>query len=130
MYKKIVYLYMLGLAFSGMLEIENKLLSIKTIGYIDIAMIVPVTLKLPAKLKARLAQAARQSHRTTQQLMLDAIWREVAINDERRRFIRAALVADQAIDSGAAVYAAGDVHAWLEQLALGRSGQRPKPVPK
>ena len=38
-----------------------------------------------------------------------------------------ALVSDAAVEEGAAVYRAEDVHPWLEQLAKNRKATRPKP---
>lgn len=38
---------------------------------------------------------------------------------QRARFVREALAADAALEAGAPVYRARDVHAWLERLAKG-----------
>jgi hypothetical protein len=56
------------------------------------------TLKLPEKLKREVARAARM-----------------------REFVREAIASDAAIEAGAAVYRAEDVHAWVEYLAKGAS---------
>ena len=38
-----------------------------------------------------------------------------------------ALVSDAAVEEGAAVYRAEDVHPWLERVARNRKAARPKP---
>ena len=45
----------------------------------------------------------------------------------RKEFVHEALVSDAAVEEGAAVYRAEDVHPWLEQLAKNRKATRPKP---
>ncbi len=44
-----------------------------------------------------------------------------------REFVREALAADAAVEKGAAVYRAEDVHAWLDRRAHNREAVRPKP---
>jgi hypothetical protein len=41
-------------------------------------------------------------------------------------FVKEAIAADLAIDKGAPVYAADDVHAWLERLAVDGNAPPPK----
>ena len=53
--------------------------------------------------------------------------REVARDERMREFVRAAVDADIAIDAGAAVYRADDVHAWLDRLATNPKSPRPRP---
>lgn len=84
------------------------------------------TLKLPEKLKARVARLASQTERTPHSVMVEAIAREVEREERYRQFVNEALAADRAIDRGAPVYAADDVHAWLKQLASGAKTKRPK----
>ncbi len=43
-----------------------------------------------------------------------------------REFVREALASDIAIEEGAAVYRARDVHSWLERLAKNRKATQPK----
>jgi hypothetical protein len=47
--------------------------------------------------------------------------------ERMREFVREAMEADAAIDAGAEVYRAEDVHAWLERLAGGGKPRRPAP---
>lgn len=86
----------------------------------------PTTLKLPEKLKARVTKLARATNRTPHRMMLEAIEREVQREERYRAFVKEALAADLAIDKGAPVYAAEDIHAWLEQLATNANAPRPK----
>jgi predicted transcriptional regulator len=85
------------------------------------------TLKLPEKLKARIARLASQTGRSAHHIMLEALEREVARTERVRDFVREALAADAAVEAGAAVYRAEDVHAWLERLAKGAKPARPRP---
>lgn len=85
------------------------------------------TLKLPAKLKSRVARLAKRSQRTPHGLMLEAIEREVDRQERVGAFVREALEADRAIDRGAETFAAADVHAWIERLAGTPQASRPKP---
>lgn len=90
-------------------------------------MSATTTLKLPERLKTRIARLAKQTQRTTHGFMVEALEREVAREERMRNFIREALAADTAIENGAAVYRAEDVHSWLERLARNRKAARPKP---
>lgn len=85
------------------------------------------TLKLPDKLKARIARLAKQTGQTAHSLMLRALEREVAREERMREFVKAALASDAALEAGAAVYRAEDVHAWMERLAKGEKPPRPAP---
>lgn len=86
----------------------------------------PTTLKLPEKLKARVAKLARATNRTPHGMMVEAIEREVRREERYRAFVKEALAADAAIDKGAPVYAANDVHVWLEKLSADANAPRPK----
>lgn len=90
-------------------------------------MTASTTLKLPEKLKARIARIAKESGRSPHGVMVEAIEREVDRAERYRQFVKDAVAADKAIDAGAEVYAAGDVHAWLEQLSRDGKAERPKP---
>jgi predicted transcriptional regulator len=85
------------------------------------------TLKLPPELRSRLAALAKKTGRSAHSLMLEAIERHTAREERTREFVKEALAADRAIDRGGEVYAAADVHAWLERLAKGKKPARPKP---
>lgn len=90
-------------------------------------MSASTTLKLPEKLKARIARLAKETGRSPHSLMVEALEREVAREERMREFVREALAADAAVEDGAGVYRAEDVHAWLQRLARKRKAARPKP---
>ena len=90
-------------------------------------MTTSTTLKLPEKLKARITRLAKETQRSAHSLMLEALEREVAREERMRTFVREALAADTAVEAGAAVYRAEDVHAWLERLAKNGKAARPQP---
>jgi predicted transcriptional regulator len=85
------------------------------------------TLKMPRALKARIARVARQTGRTPHAFMLEALERQTKREEQMEDFVREAVAADKEIDAGGEVYAAADVHQWLERLAAGERGTRPKP---
>jgi predicted transcriptional regulator len=85
----------------------------------------PTTLKVPEQLKTRVAKLARATHRSAHGIMIEAIEREVQREERYRKFVKEALAADRGIDKGAPVYAADDVHAWLDRLAADANAPRP-----
>ncbi len=48
-------------------------------------------------------------------------------HSKKRKFLLEALAADAAVEKGAAVYCAEDVHTWLDRLARNPKAARPKP---
>jgi len=77
-------------------------------------MTMTTTLKLPDKLKARIARLAKETGRSAHSLMVEALEREVAREERMRDFVREAVAADVGVgEEGAAVYRAEDVHAWI-----------------
>jgi predicted transcriptional regulator len=84
------------------------------------------TLKLP-RLKARIARLARQTGRAPHAVMLEALEREIFREERMREFVREALATDAAIQRGAEVYRAEDVHAWLDRLARRGKPRRSEP---
>jgi predicted transcriptional regulator len=91
-------------------------------------MTATTTLKLPEKLKARIARLAKKSGRSAHSLMVEALEREVARQERIREFVQEALAGEDTVARGAAVYRAEDVHAWLDRLArTGKAAARPKP---
>lgn len=85
------------------------------------------TLKIPLSLRKRVAHVARKQGRSPHGFMLDAIDRETAREERLEAFVQEALAADRAIDETGEVYAASDVHRWLERLARGKKAPRPRP---
>lgn len=89
-------------------------------------MTATTTLKLPDKLKSRIARLAKETGRSAHSLMVDALEREVTREERMREFVREAIVANTRVEEGAAVYRAEDVHAWLDRLAHNPKVARPK----
>lgn len=89
-------------------------------------MTATTTLKLPDKLKLRIARLAKETGRSAHSLMVEALEREVAREERMREFVREAVAADIGVEEGAAVYRAKDVHAWLERLPRNPKAARPK----
>ncbi|MBI4951901.1 MAG: hypothetical protein HY908_07690 [Myxococcales bacterium] len=85
------------------------------------------TIKLPRELKTRIARVAKKIGRTPHAFMLDALERQTDREERLEEFVTEALASDRALEAGGEVYAAADVHAWLERLARGESPARPKP---
>lgn len=94
---------------------------------LSILMASTTTLKLPEKLKARIARLARETGRSAHALMIEALEREVTREERMKAFVRDALAAKTDIEAGGAVYRAEDVHAWMERLAKGEKPPRPAP---
>jgi hypothetical protein len=59
--------------------------------------------------------------------MLEAIERHTTYEERMRQLVKEAEAADRAIERGGAVYAATEVHAWLDRVASGADSRRPKP---
>jgi predicted transcriptional regulator len=99
------------------------------IAFTEVAMAATTTttLKLPQNLKTRIARVARKTGRTAHGFMIEAIERQTAREERLEAFAKEALAADRAIEQGGEVYAAEDVHAWLDRLASGGKTARPKP---
>ncbi|HET7650247.1 MAG TPA: ribbon-helix-helix protein, CopG family [Gammaproteobacteria bacterium] len=89
-------------------------------------MTTATTLKLPDKLKARIARLAKESGRSAHSLMVDALEREVAREERMRDFVREAVVSDAAVQEGAPVYRSEDVHDWVDRLARNPGARKPK----
>ncbi len=89
-------------------------------------MTTTTKLRLPEKLKTRIARLAKAKQRSAQSVMVEALEREVAREERMREIVREGLAADAAIEAGAAVYRADDVHAWLGRLAINGKAARPR----
>jgi predicted transcriptional regulator len=90
-------------------------------------MAATTTIRLPPKLRARLGALAQQTGRSAHSLIVEAVERHAAYEEQMRSLVREALAADADIEKTGEVYRAEDVHAWMSRLALGESVARPKP---
>ena len=85
------------------------------------------TIRLPPKLRARLQALAKETDRSVHSIIVEAVERHAAYEEQMRKLVKEALAADAEIDRTGEVYRAEDVHAWTERLAQGSAGPRPKP---
>ena len=85
------------------------------------------TIRLPPKLRARLRALAKETDRSVHSIIVEAVERHAAYEEQLRAFVKDALEADAEIERTADVYAAADVHAWTQRLAQGVASPRPKP---
>lgn len=85
------------------------------------------TLKVPRALKARIARLAKKKGRTPHGFMLDALERQTARDEKLEDFLREARAAGKDIEGGGDMFAADDVHDWLDQLARSETVAPPKP---
>jgi len=85
------------------------------------------TIRLPPKLRARLRAIAKDSDRSVHSIIVEAVEKHAAYEEQMRSFIKEAQAADAEIDRSGQAHGADDVHAWAQRLAQGVAGPRPKP---
>ena len=90
-------------------------------------MAATTTIRLPPKLRARVRALAKQSGRSAHSLILEAIERHAAYEEELRNLVAAAMLAEDEIERTGEVYRREDVHAWMRTLAKGEAAPRPRP---
>jgi predicted transcriptional regulator len=90
-------------------------------------MAATTTIRLPPKLRARLSTLAKQTGRSAHSLIVEAVERHAAYEEQIRSLVKEAIAADAEIDDTGEVYRAEDVHAWMKRLAVDGQAQRPKP---
>jgi len=90
-------------------------------------MAATTTIRLPPKLRARLSSLAKQTGRSAHSLIVEAVERHAAYEEQLRSLVKEALAADSEIEKSGEVYRAEDVHAWMSRLAAGEPSARPKP---
>lgn len=83
-------------------------------------MFKSVTLKLPAKLKVRIARAAKQRGQSTQRWMLEAIENEVERKERFLAYVKQAQRSDQNLGPAEEIDARNRVRFWLERLSSGK----------
>lgn len=89
-------------------------------------MSTTTSVKLPPKLKARVAALARKTGRSPHALIVEAVERHTSAEEKLEAFVAEALEADAEIEAGGEVFRADDVHAWVDRLAEGRRTRRPR----
>ena len=85
------------------------------------------TIRLPPKLRARLRVIAKETDRSVHSIILEAVEKHAAYEEQMRSLVKEALAADAEIDRTGEVYRADDVHAWATRIAQGVASPRPKP---
>jgi predicted transcriptional regulator len=93
-------------------------------------MAATTTIRLPPKLRARLSTLAKQTGRSAHSLIVEAVERHAAYEEQIRSLVKDAIAADAEIDETGDVYRAADVHAWMQRLAVDGKATRPKPWQK
>ena len=86
------------------------------------------TLKLPEKLKRRIAPVAKSADRTPHAWMVEALELQATLAERRTSFVAEALAAEKQVRESGKVYRAEDVHRYIRARAAGRRPARPKPV--
>lgn len=90
---------------------------------------MPVTsLKLPDDLKQRVARVIADTDQSAHAFMIEAIERQTALAEARKRFVADALAAEKATLRSGKAYAADDVHRYMRAKAAGERSARPKPA--
>ena len=77
------------------------------------------TIRLPPKLRSRLAAIAKQTDRSVHSLILEAVERHADYEEKLRALAKE--------DRTGEVYRAEDVHAWAQRLAHGEAAPFPAP---
>jgi predicted transcriptional regulator len=90
-------------------------------------MVATTTIRLPPKLRARIGALAKETDRSAHSLIVEAVERHIAYEEQIRSLVKEALAADADIERIGEVYRAEDVHAWVAALARGGHAARPKP---
>ncbi|HEX6572270.1 MAG TPA: hypothetical protein VF055_09620 [Steroidobacteraceae bacterium] len=89
-------------------------------------MAATTTIRMPPKLRARIQALAKQSGRSAHSVILEAVERHADYEEQLRSLVKDAIEADAEIERTGEVYRADDVHGWIDRLARGQSGARPK----
>jgi predicted transcriptional regulator len=84
------------------------------------------SLKLPEKLKERVAEVVADSDKSAHAFMIEAIERQTALAEARKRFINDALAAEQTMLRSGKGYRAEEVHRYMLAKASGKQSVRPK----
>jgi predicted transcriptional regulator len=95
--------------------------------YVCAAMSETTTIRLHPKLRARLRAIAKETDRSVHSLIVEAVEKHAAYEEQMRSLVKEALAADAEIDKTGEVYRAEDVHAWAKRIAQGVASPRPRP---
>ena len=84
------------------------------------------TLKIPAALKARIADAAEQSGKSAHAFMVEALEAETRRAETRREFVQSALKAEQEVARYGEAYSMDAVHRYFSDKLAGKKASRPR----
>ena len=85
------------------------------------------TIRLPPKLRARLQAIAKDKDCSVHSLIVEAVEKHAAYEEQMRRFVKEALAADAELMRGGDAVRAEDAHAWAQKLVQGIASPAPKP---
>ena len=85
------------------------------------------TVKLPPRLKKRIAPLAKAAGKSAHAWMVDTLSSEVEREELRRSFVAEAIESVIAVAEGEPVYAAEDVFAYMRAKAAGKKPKKPTP---
>lgn len=85
------------------------------------------TIRLPPKLRARLRAIAKDTDRSVHSIIVEAVEKHAAYEEQMRSLVKEALAADAEIERTGETYRADDVHAWAQKITQGVASPRPKP---
>ena len=92
-----------------------------------LTMTATTTIRLPPELRGRVNALAEATGRSAHSLIIEAVERYAAYEEQMRDLVQEALAADADIERTGEVYRAEDVHAWLSRLARDPVAGRPAP---
>jgi predicted transcriptional regulator len=85
------------------------------------------TIRLPPKLRARLAAIAKETDRSVHSIIVEAVEKHAAHEEQMRSLVKEALNADASLNRAGEEYRAEEVHAWAQGIAQGVASPKPKP---
>lgn len=85
------------------------------------------TIRLPPKLRSRLRAIARETDRSVHSIIIEAVEKHAAYEEQMRSLVKEALAGDAEIERTRETYRAEDVHDWARRIAEGVASPRPKP---
>jgi len=88
-------------------------------------MAASTTLKLPERLKQRIAPLARSAGKTPHAWMVEALETHTAREEKRKTFVADALAAEREVERSGKAYRAEDVHRYIRARAAGKKARRP-----
>jgi predicted transcriptional regulator len=100
---------------------------VESLCYVCACMAETTTIRLPPKLRARLRAIAKETDRSVHSLILEAVEKHAAYEEQMRSLVKEALAADAEVERTGEVAGADDVHAWARRIAQGVASPRPRP---